>query len=111
MGLIDDLLISLDVLENVISASRPPREDDNLLAALAPCLVQQSQDEGGVTLGEIMPEAPSFELTFVLFDSDGRRVSKTARHISGGGGTYERSRPHSSFMYPIIHFNSRPSWT
>jgi hypothetical protein len=78
--LIDDLVVALDVFEDVVSTTRLTREDDYLGTALLLGLVQQSQDESSVSLGQIVPEAPVLELTLVLFDP-GREESCLAGRV------------------------------
>lgn len=56
--LVDDLVISGDILDDVLSASRLAGETDDFLTPLAFRLVQQPQGESSVSLTEIMPETP-----------------------------------------------------
>jgi hypothetical protein len=110
--LVDDLLISLDVFGDVIPPTGVAGEDDDLVAALLPGLIEKPQDEGGVPLGEIVSESPVLELTLVLFDAGEAVISKREGVQQAGGSgnrTYDRSRPYSDFMYSMIHFSSRPS--
>jgi hypothetical protein len=69
MVLVDKLFISLDVLDDILSPSRLAREDHDFLLSVRPRLVQQPQDEGSVTLGELVPQSPIFQLAFVLLDA------------------------------------------
>jgi hypothetical protein len=63
--------VPLDVLLDVISTPDSTGEDNHLGEALIPCLIQETKDEGGIPLSELMSEAPDFQLRLVLLHAMG----------------------------------------
>ena len=75
MVLVDKLLISLDIFDDILSSSNLPREDDDLRTSLPPGLIQQSQDKGSVLSRELVSESPGLQLRLVLLHS-GSEISR-----------------------------------